>query len=148
MKFCGKTTCAECPWRKDVPTGRFPPERYINLADTCSDGDGLKPIFACHKTDDGKEQACVGYLLVEGYSNIVVRLASSRNSFNPEELESLGPLYDSFEELAIANGVPRRMLNWRRRQPPRGVAGHIGQLPKTRAKKGACPVKKNNRKSL
>lgn len=27
-----RQTCNECPWRKDVEPGRFPPERFYTLA--------------------------------------------------------------------------------------------------------------------
>lgn len=73
--------CDECPWRRDVPTGRFPPERYRALARTCQQGLPFRPIFACHKTPEGKEQACVGFLLLNGRNNLAVRMAASHPDF-------------------------------------------------------------------
>lgn len=102
--FALKVQCDECPWRSDVPTGKFPPERYAALADTCRQGWPPQAIFACHKTPEGREQACVGYLLRNGLNNIAVRIAASQARFDPKALEARGPLYESFREMAIANG--------------------------------------------
>jgi Family of unknown function (DUF6283) len=103
--FRRKETCEECPWRKDVPVGRFPEERFISLRKTAEQGFN-KPIFACHKTSEGKgTQACVGYLLVAGHNNFAVRLASATGRFDHTQLKATGPLYESYEEMARANGV-------------------------------------------
>lgn len=101
MQFCGTKTCGECPWRRDAPVGLFPPERFQKLRSTVPPPgeDGLLPIFACHKSPAGEEQACVGYLLVVGYANIAVRLAAVRNAFVMEELTSDGPLFDSYDQV-------------------------------------------------
>lgn len=97
-------TCAECPWRKDVPVGRFPPERFEALRSTVGDEDEFRPIFACHKSPDASPQACAGYLLVEGDSNLNVRIGASRAGLQRGEVTAAGPLYDSFEAMAEANG--------------------------------------------
>jgi Family of unknown function (DUF6283) len=105
--FRATKTCDECPWRRDVPTGRFPPERFIKLRRTVEQG--FSPIFACHKSQEGTDVACVGYLLRDGENNFIVRIAASDKAFDPMKLEATGPLYEGFEEMAQANGVrPRR----------------------------------------
>ena len=101
--FALTKTCNECPWRKDVPIGRFPPERYIALRRTSEQG--MNPLFGCHKTVEGKDVVCVGYLMRDGENNWAVRLAAAYGKFDPQALEAAGPLYDSFEEMARANGV-------------------------------------------
>lgn len=101
--FCARETCAECPWRKDVPVGRFPPERFVRLRNTTADG--FAPIFACHKTVEGKDLACVGYLLVGAEDNLHVRLALRDGRFDPRELVATGPLFESYEAMASANGA-------------------------------------------
>lgn len=101
--FRMRTTCDECPWRTDVAVGRFPPERFIKLRNTVKQG--LNPLFACHKTLEGGDEACVGYLLVDGENNFTVRLAASRGDIKRDDLHAAGPLYESFEAMAIANGV-------------------------------------------
>lgn len=102
--FALKTQCNECPWRTDVDVGRFPPERYAALTNSCRQGWPPGPIFACHKTPEGKEQACVGYLLRNGTNNIAVRMAASQGRLSLADLKATGPLYDGFRDMAIANG--------------------------------------------
>lgn len=99
-----RQTCNECPWRKDVEPGRFPPERFYTLARTARQGWG-NPIFACHKTIEGKDQACVGFLLVEGWNNFSVRWALAQRWFDPRDLKAAAPLYESYAEMAKVNGV-------------------------------------------
>jgi hypothetical protein len=95
--------CDECPWRTDVPVGRFSPDRYVALRLTVEQG--FNSIFACHKTKDDESSACVGFLLVDGVNNWNMRLAAALGMFKPSELEASGPLYESFAEMAKANGV-------------------------------------------
>lgn len=98
MKFAAKP-CAECPWRRDLPVGKFPPERYVALAPTAYDL--AQSVFACHMSKDGGEFACAGFLLSSGGHNLSVRLA--RHGF---DVRSDFPLFQTYRELAIANGVP------------------------------------------
>lgn len=104
MGFGVTRTCAECPWRKDVDVGRFPPERFDALRNTVGAGDGFRPIFACHKSPDSAPQACAGYLLVEGDSNLNVRMGASRAGLQRGDVTATGPLYESFNAMAEANG--------------------------------------------
>lgn len=107
--------CRECPWRTDGEPGRFPAERYEQL--TCTSGRpgaeaGLSaPLFACHKTQEGREQACAGWLATVGREHLGVRLAVATGRLDPAALDP-GPgwpvLYDSYESMAAANGHERR----------------------------------------
>lgn len=74
-----KRPCAECPWRADAEPGRFEPERWEALRASGSDERGFgpeftAPLFACHKTPEGEERACAGWLAVEGANHPRVRL--------------------------------------------------------------------------
>lgn len=97
--------CDACPWRKDVPTGNFLPERYEQLRHTAEQG--FHPVFACHKTIEGKEQVCAGYLIVVGAENFYVRLAIITGRLDLTKLSSPYPMYKDYEEMAEANGVPK-----------------------------------------
>lgn len=71
--------CRECPWRRDTEPGQFSACRYEQLENT-SGVPGAEaaldaPMFACHKTPEGKEQACAGWLAVAGRDHLGVRLA-------------------------------------------------------------------------
>jgi len=95
-----KIPCAECPWRRDVPPGKFPPKRFRLFA-PCS-YDAARQIFACHMRKEGEEFACAGFLLQSAAHNLSVRLAKCRQMI---EVSSPYPLYGTYREMAIANGV-------------------------------------------
>ncbi len=102
-----KKTCSECPWLKTAMPGRFPPERYEALKETANGSfcGFPQPLFACHKSRDGEELTCAGFLKVVGYDNIAVRLAAMRERVDLSEIEASGPLYGSYKKMAEANGV-------------------------------------------
>lgn len=93
-----KVPCGECPWRTDVPLGKFPPERFEALASTAYDLAGT--IFACHMSKEGGEFACAGFLLQSSAHNLLCRLARMRF-----EVRSPYPLFGTYREMAVANGV-------------------------------------------
>lgn len=100
--------CDECPWRVDAEPGRFPSCRYDALRDTTVQRLGA-PIFACHKSPEGGERACAGWLAVEGHRHISVRLACAAGRLDPAALEpgdGWPVLYASYDELAAANAAP------------------------------------------
>jgi hypothetical protein len=103
--------CAECPWRRDVPTGRFPPRSFARLIQSCRQGWGR--MFACHMSREGHEVACVGWLASEAANGprlFPLRLALSRGDVDPDALVLDGPQFESFEAMCRANGVPSWML--------------------------------------
>src|SRR5689334_15374118 len=108
-----KAPCRSCPWRRDVPPGAFGCDRYAQLANTStSDGIGPQladPLFACHLTVEGAEQACAGWLAVEGHRHPAVRLAAAAGRLPWEALEPLGDwpvLFDSFTEMVRVQAGP------------------------------------------
>ncbi len=97
-----KKPCSECPWRRDVEPGRFPPERFRLLA--ASAYDVAITIFACHKSADKHPTACAGFLLRGATHNLSIRLA--RSCGNIGEVSDGGyELFQNYREMAIANGV-------------------------------------------
>jgi hypothetical protein len=101
--FAMTVQCDECPWRTDVPVGRFGPGRFAAMTTTVEQG--WNPMFACHKSTEQQPATCVGYLLVEGETNWTVRLAIITRRFDPAQLRARGPLFGSFVEMARANGL-------------------------------------------
>jgi hypothetical protein len=94
--------CTECPWRRDVAPGRFPPERFELLASTAYD---MSPVqFACHKSPEDREFACAGFLLRGSDHNFAVRRQRMRGEIGKVS-DGGFPLFDSYREMAIANGV-------------------------------------------
>ncbi|MEU1816030.1 DUF6283 family protein [Streptomyces roseifaciens] len=106
--------CAECPWRRDVEPGQFTKERFDALVATAehihptSYEDVLnQKMFACHKSPEGGEEACAGWLAVAGRDHIGVRVAVARNLLPGEALspgEGWPELFDSYDEMARTQG--------------------------------------------
>lgn len=98
-------TCAECPWLLSSAPGRFPPERYYDLAHTCRPGGWPQPMFACHMTPEEGTRACAGMLIAlrDDWPNMV-RWQVMKGNIDPEQITASGPLYPTYEAMAEANG--------------------------------------------
>ena len=96
-----KKPCGDCPWRTDVPVGKFPPERYVALAPTAYDM--AFKVFACHQSEEGNEIACAGFLARSDH-NLTVRMNATDLLRNTSD--GGHELFANFRELAVANGVP------------------------------------------
>lgn len=109
--------CANCPWRKDSPAGEFPPERFEALRVTAGrpgDEAGLgAPIFACHKSEPGRDRACAGWLAVAGVDHLGIRLAVALGRLPATTLRPAHgwpELFGSYQEMAQRNELPGRAL--------------------------------------
>ncbi|WP_249040601.1 DUF6283 family protein [Nocardia cyriacigeorgica] len=107
--------CAECPWRRDVAPGQFSAERFADMA--CTRGGpgreaGLDaPMFACHKSAEGYEQACAGWLAAVGYHHLGVRLAIAAGRLDPDALEpgdGWPRLFESYAAMTTAQARRHR----------------------------------------
>jgi hypothetical protein len=104
--------CAECPWRVDQPAGRFDACRYDALRET-SGRPGAEahlgaPIFACHKSQEGSDRACAGWLATVGCEHIGIRMAVVTGRLPAEALspgDDWPELYRSYEDMAEVNGA-------------------------------------------
>lgn len=104
--------CAECPWRRDVAPGQFSQARFESLTAT-SGSPGQEapigaPMFACHKSPVGSEEACAGWLAVAGHQHLGVRFAVVEGRLDPDSLsapEGWPPLFDSFEEMSATQAA-------------------------------------------
>lgn len=105
--------CTECPWRLDAEPGRFPACRYQALRTTVgrrgAEAPIGAPVFACHKTQEGRDVACAGWLAVAGPDHLGIRLAVATGRLPASALEP-GPgwpdLYRTYDDMAAANGAP------------------------------------------
>lgn len=103
-----KTPCDQCPWRRDLPTGVFPAKAFKLSAPTSYDA--AMSSFACHMSGMEKGGAtCAGFLLSYGaIHNIAVRIAQATRGLRLEEVSSPYPLFNTYREMAVANGVSPR----------------------------------------
>lgn len=100
-----KSPCEECPWRKDVPTEVFPADAFRASADTSYDA--AVKTFACHVSGAEKPATCAGFLLRHGENNLSIRLSFTGEKIDLSRIHDGGfPIYDSYRDMAIANGVP------------------------------------------
>lgn len=115
-----KEVCSECPFRVDTPPGQFPAERYEALRSTVGErGREVSwdaPVFGCHKSAEGKEIACRGWLAVCGYEHIGIRIAVATGALEPEaiELPAEPELFETYDEMAEAQGRCRETTPPRR----------------------------------
>ncbi|GGL55109.1 DUF6283 family protein [Planomonospora parontospora] len=92
--------CARCPWRKDAPLGAFPPEVYRHSASTTYDMS--VHVFSCHACTAEQPKTCAGFLLRGAADNLAIR----RRNHDYSDVHAGGAeLYDSYRDMAIANGV-------------------------------------------
>ena len=108
---CRPRPCAECPWRKDTPPGQFPAERYEALRSTSRTPAGHPgmhdPMFACHKSAEGNEIPCAGWLAVEGADHVRIRIGVSLGEIPVEALQpgdDWPELYEDYASMAEAQG--------------------------------------------
>lgn len=101
--------CNECPWRRDTPPGAFPAHRYDQLRSTAGTPGNEAPIgaplFACHKSAPGADDACAGWLAAVGGEHLGVRLAIITGALPASTLspgENWPELFDNFDDMAQA----------------------------------------------
>ena len=99
--------CQECPFRRDTKPGQFPACRYEALKATAgAPGREVSlsaPIFACHKSPEGREEACAGWLAVCGIEHLGVRMAAITGRLEPADLrpgDGWPELFATYEEMA------------------------------------------------
>lgn len=93
------TVCPTCPWRIGATAEAIPNfsvEKARNLRCTVGEGDDFRTIMACHMSTPEHERHCGGYVAVEGYTNLAVRIGLMEGRITMPEREGL---VDSFEEM-------------------------------------------------
>jgi hypothetical protein len=93
--------CATCPWRKDAETGVFPPEVFRHSARTAYDLS--TSVFSCHMSGAEKPATCAGFLLRGASDNLSVRMRQCSEDLSG--VHTTVDLYDSYRDMAVANGV-------------------------------------------
>lgn len=114
--MAARRPCTECPWRVDVEPGQFPPERYEELRRTTgrpgAEVGWDAPRFACHKSPDGREFECAGWLAAVGYEHLGVRISLARGTVDPEAMtpgSDWPELHKSYDDdLLAVHGEPNQ----------------------------------------
>lgn len=105
-----KKPCGSCPWRQDQDARDIPGfdlQKAEGLRACCPDERGFGPdfgaaMFACHKSREGEEFPCAGWLAAVGYRHPMVRLEVSLGMISPEALrpgEDWPPIHASYGEV-------------------------------------------------
>lgn len=98
-----RTVCEQCPWRIEN-AGDFPAEAFRHSASTSYDAS--QKTFACHMHTAEKPLVCAGFLLRNSANNLSVRMATASGRIDLEQVRECDGLFDSYKEMAVANGVP------------------------------------------
>lgn len=104
--------CGNCPFRTDAPPGEFSAGRFRLLRASAgrpgSEAPIGAPVFACHKSSDGHDQACAGWLVTCGHDHLGIRLAVIERRLPATALipgADWPSLYRDYEAMAAANGA-------------------------------------------
>lgn len=104
-----KAPCAECPWRRDTPSGQFSAERYEALRGTTGrPGNEVgfhAPLFACHKSTEADALPCAGWLAAVGVESLKVRLLVISGDIPASALrpgDDWPELFDSYDAMERA----------------------------------------------
>jgi hypothetical protein len=106
--------CSTCPWRKSSTLGGydipgFGLELMRGLSCTVSPRgtrtDEFRTIMACHGSPEGADQICRGYVYVEGWTNLSVRIMAMRGEIDMDAIEHACAdieLWDNFHDMLEA----------------------------------------------
>jgi hypothetical protein len=92
-----------CPWRRDAPPGQIPAQAYRHSAATSLPGAVTR--FGCHSSTRERPLMCAGWLLRGAQHHDQVQQALADGTLIPPELPDGIELYDSYTDMAVANGV-------------------------------------------
>lgn len=92
-----------CPWRSDAPPGQFPAQAYRDSAATSQPG--ATSYFGCHSSTREHPLICAGWLLRGAQHHDQAQRALTDAALTLPELPAGVELYDSYQDMAVANGV-------------------------------------------
>lgn len=108
MKFKLNRTkqCKKCPWRTstnphDIPNG-YSEDLHENLKHTISDGSFnfcTLSVMACHESENGKEDYCIGWLHQQlGAGNNIGLRIKMMQCENVRDVKIFGKQHERFED--------------------------------------------------
>jgi hypothetical protein len=115
MTFGMTKPCVDCPFLapRDFP---LQPERAAEIAEELE-----HKTFVCHKTIGQRpQQHCAGALIIMLNNEMwgdMQQIAMRLGMFDPDKLDAMAPVYETFEDFVRARGgVPRRWRGRRNRE--------------------------------
>lgn len=75
------------------------------LRRTVGKEDGFRPIMACHHSKPGAERPCIGYVVVEGWRNLDVRIMAIQGRLDLPAISAATvglDLWESFDAMLAA----------------------------------------------
>ena len=107
--------CKECPWVTTTSPGQFPAERYAALRHTTGTAHDQAPLgaplFACHKSVEGHDVPCAGWLAAVGVESITVRVLVAQKHLPVRVLrasEGWPALFTGYEAMVRQQARPDR----------------------------------------
>lgn len=107
MKLKRTIQCAKCPWKKstnprEIPGG-YCEVKHRKLKSTISEPGRLSfgplEVMACHHSQPGKEEHCIGWLINQlGVGNNIALRMSVRKIENISEIRVIGDQHQRFED--------------------------------------------------
>ncbi|MGW2986433.1 DUF6283 family protein [Streptomyces goshikiensis] len=92
-----------CPWRRDAPPGQFPAAAYELSEPTSRPGSTRR--FGCHSSTPASPRMCAGWLLRGADGNAEVQDLLATGRLARPDLPDGVELYDSYFQMAAANGA-------------------------------------------
>jgi hypothetical protein len=99
--------CKDCPWRKstrleDIP--RITDDLRLSLYDEIK-SDGSIKVMACHKSNEGEDFPCAGFMTQIGNDSIGVRLLQVWSIDSPDNYSNEGcDLFETLEGALLREG--------------------------------------------
>lgn len=109
-KLNREVQCPKCPWKKDADPHAiigYSEDKHKCLHETISDGTiKIGPIhaMACHESDIGSEEYCVGWLMNQLGSGNNIALRLRMRSYNLSKIRTSGPQHEQFEDTLPKGG--------------------------------------------
>jgi len=101
-----RSPCAQCPWRRDLPTKVFPAEAFRHSA-RCAE-DLAMTTFACHMTGTKRPATCAGFILSDDAPhNLMLRMKAHSGALDFRNVKPLPGVetFRTYSDMAVANGV-------------------------------------------
>ena len=108
------TPCSNCPWRRDSPRKYWHRDHFLDIYRHCQN-DGIHTML-CHKSSSlPSPRLCHGWIAVQGFDSIGVRLACMRGEVTADLVRSgvdpSIPMFDNFDSMMRANGIEPTTLD-------------------------------------